>query len=716
MAKASPILPSTPAAEALRLVLYDRHALLFEPSSSPSSSASKDFPPEERAKFSPENHLFPDTPTPRLLAGPVAPQPPLGGHEGTPSREAPRPQRHITLFAAVELPSPHRSASCNPKALSSSPSNFVPSSRDPPLPPPSLAVRPDAAPGAARATAAAACVQPGGGSPNLVQRSIDAAGAGAAGLLLPPRQPAAPACPSTLVDKTDALANSLKCAAGGGSQRPGLEDLETRRFVAQELQEINRLIQERALRLKRQEEEASAYVAAARESLRVHAQHLLNQAAEKLERVAAQQRRRTELAYEEAAAVLRRASEARRLLREERNQSMQLHEQRQKEQQLRLMATAETLEAERRLRLDLQSRLHALQQENTQLRELLHAHCPSRCRKGGAGVTSGQPLAPGVSRGHTQPQPACRQAAARQSTRLPLASATSTGRAACMGAAAAKNSRLLVHAARPSIQGTCLTEATQRGTVLDLQLRLPPLESAAPAAAAAAGLQQQNAAAPSSSRDATARLQQQLQQQQQGAAPPPSQPPEVTALDSHPRRLSASIDRQPEGRRRRGSSSKGCEASDSSLTNDSSLKADLKRRSWRKKTRRRPLPSSSRLSRSASRGSLSTSTSSSCGRRQLGGLRRSSKEPSGHARSHRISFSVPESHTRRTDTSSESFTDARSPLKPPSRAPGASHRLLLRADVAGRLQASLARLQEKQLLQQEQVRSLAQRALLQPSS
>ncbi|KAL8272238.1 hypothetical protein Esti_003832 [Eimeria stiedai] len=682
------------------MFLDDRHAPLFEPSSSSSSPASKDIPPQEHKNLSPETHLFPDTPLPRLLVGPVAPQPALEVQEEPPPREAaPRPQRHITLFAAVELPLPRRSASYIPESALSLPLGLVPTSRDPPLPPASFAVLPDAAPSAARASAAAACVQPGGGSPHHTQLSIDAAGVGAAGLLLPRLQSASPACPSSLVDTADALANSVKCAGGGGLRRSGLEDLETRRFVAQELQEINRMIQERALRLKRQEEEAAAYVAATRESLRVHAQHLLNQAAEKLERVAAQQRRQTELAYEEAAAVLRRASEARRLLREERKQCMQLQEQRRKEQHLRLMATAETLEVERRLRLDLESRLHALQQENTQLRALLHAHCPSRCRAGSAGLTNSLPLAPGVSRGHPQPQPACRQAAARQPRRLPSGSAPSTGRAACMSAAASKSGKLLAHAARPSMQGTCVTEATKRGTVLDLQLRLPPFEAAAPAAAAAASLQQQNphATAPSSSRDTTARRQQQ-QQQQQGVAPPPPQAPEDTAVESHLKPLSACTDRQPEGRRRTGRSARGCEASDSSLESSRPLDAGLKGSSWRKKTRRRPLPSSSRLYRSASRGSLSTSTSSSCGRGQLVDLSRSSKESSGHARNHRISFSVPESHTRRTDTSSESSAGSPSPFKPPPRAPAAAHRVLLRGEVAGRLQASLARLQEKKLL------------------
>ncbi|KAL8428707.1 hypothetical protein ACSSS7_007051 [Eimeria intestinalis] len=687
---------SSNSCEMKEMFLDDRHALLFEPSSR-SSSASKDLPPHEHTNLSPEIHLFPDSPPPRFLAGPVVPKPASEGLARGPPREAPRPQqRHITLFAAVELPSPRLSASCIPEAASPLPPSSVLTNRNPPVRPASLAVLPDAVPTAAHASAAAPCT-PGGRSPHPTQRPIDASGhAGAARLLLPPRQSAAPACPSSLVDKTDASTNSLKSASGGGPQTSGMEDLETRRFVAQELQE---------------EEEAAAHVAAARESLRDHAQHLLNQAAEKLERVAAQQRRRTELAYEEAAAILRRASEARRLLREERNQCMQVQEQRRKDQQLRLMATAQTLEVERRLRLGLQSRLHALQQENTQLRALLHAHCPSRCRGGSASVTSGLPPTSGVSRGHPQPQLACREAAARQTRGRPSGSAPSSGRGACLGSRASEKSSILnAHAARPSMQGTCLTEATKRGAVLDLQLRLPPFQSAAPAAVAAVGLQQQNphAAAQSSSRDSSARRQQ--QQQQQEAEPLPPQSPDDIALESHLKPQSARTDRQPEGRRRRGSSAKGCEASGSSLTSNSSLNANLKRRSTlKKKTRRRPPPSSSRLSRSASRGSLSTSTSSSCGRRQLGGLRRSSKVDCSHARSQRISFSVPESHTRRTDTSSDSSPDPAPPLKPPSR-------LLLRGDVAGRLQASLARLQEKQLLQQEQVRNLAQRALLQPPS
>ncbi|CDJ59404.1 hypothetical protein, conserved [Eimeria maxima] len=152
-----------------------------------------------------------------------------------------------------------------------------------------------------------------------------------------------------------------------------LSNADAHRFVAQELHEIHQMIQFRALRLRRQEEETSAAAARATNALRQYAQQLLNQAADKLARLATQQQKRTEATAEKAADILRRATEARCALRHERSMMEQLRRRQGVEQELKLRTVSEALDAERRRCVDLEARVEVLQQENRQLRAALRA-------------------------------------------------------------------------------------------------------------------------------------------------------------------------------------------------------------------------------------------------------------------------------------------------------------------------------------------------------
>ncbi|CDI85675.1 hypothetical protein, conserved [Eimeria praecox] len=133
------------------------------------------------------------------------------------------------------------------------------------------------------------------------------------------------ACSSGLscsgVNKPGELAPSFK-SVEGCAPRSHMDNADAHRFVAQELQE---------------EEETSAAVAQAANTLRQHAQQLLNQAGEKLERLATQQRKRTEAAAEKAATILRR-----------RNMLEQARRRQGGEQNLKLRAATQALDAERR--------------------------------------------------------------------------------------------------------------------------------------------------------------------------------------------------------------------------------------------------------------------------------------------------------------------------------------------------------------------------------
>lgn len=507
------------------------------------------------------------------------------------------------------------------------------------------------------------------------------------------------ACSSGLscsgVNKPGELAPSFK-SVEGCAPRSHMDNADAHRFVAQELQEIHRIIQARAFRLRQQEEETSAAVAQAANTLRQHAQQLLNQAGEKLERLATQQRKRTEAAAEKAATILRRVTEARCALRHERNMLEQARRRQGGEQNLKLRAATQALDAERRRCADLEVRLEALQQENRQLRAALRAQ-PSqaratvKCKQLGVTCVSSSnrrcPQALGTRPPTTRctAQQSSAETASLTAVVVPAVPAAKAARGGCQSCL--KQSGKTVGVRNLS------TEAVGRPAIVDVEVRLPPPTCSGAPARPSCNEVHTHEAHSGGAEDGADRPQ--LQPQEHPYPPQADALPDQTGDTSNskcPQRTSSA--RQHKHRNRSaGSSAFRTDQSTSSNGSMSSSNKLERRRPWRQRMQHR----GSRVSRSVSRGSISTSSSSAAPERER--IRRRSHSTRIKARTpqhHRISFAAPQPTLHlplQPDDSSSSCSSL------PRRARSGAHKLKLRRDVAGRLQESLMRLQERQALQ-----------------
>lgn len=684
----------------------DRDALLFEPSNSQSLSELKATSASWQSVFAGSRH---SSGSPRISL-PAPPQSPtatepvqekgvqLHRHRAEPTCI----QRHVTLFASVDVEPP---TGCLPKQPAASSRIPVAEQFYKPLLVPQSHCRPrlpDAFPAEIKnathfpAACSASCAQPvtlgSEGPPRLFSYRLQNKSAERPDLS-PAPLPDQPSCQCRPVTCTcRATSNprefptSVK-GVDGTVAHDCLRHVEAQSLVAEELKEINRMMEERANRLKQQEEGVAASVTAARNALRRHAQRLLEEAAEKLTRAAAQQRRRTEIAADEATAVLRRAAEAQRVLRHEKRMLEQLQKERRDEQQLRLAAAMEALEAERRQCVALKIRLQALQRENRQLRASARAE-PFQSR-----------VANEARKNATESSSVTGQR--RCSSFRPLIGACRALRVCPTRATAL--AKAAVHTAAPSGQPACGASfegrrpgLAGRPAVVDVHVRLPPVDPSVALPPLPCGhAYKENHCAP---------LERLKDQQSKSLVDCEAEATEHTAVALNGDKYTARSARSPSNSRQQtklmSAGSTACRTGHSTTSGDSirSSKAGTTRRRLERVARK----IIGERSRSASHGSLSTSTSSSSPSplRQVARLRgRSlSSRRANNAKHQRISLSIAEADFRRLLQDKEIKPVS---LKSSQRAARGGHKLALREDVAGRLQASLRRLQERQMLHTE---------------
>ncbi|OEH80671.1 hypothetical protein cyc_05465 [Cyclospora cayetanensis] len=505
-----------------------------------------------------------------------------------------------------------------------------------------------------------------------------------------------PFAPCGADNKPEELGNSLK-AVEGHLKSNGMGDSAAHKFVVQELQE-----------------EAEAAVAASRAltALRQHAQHLLNEAAEKLERVAVQQRKRAEAAADEAAAILRRAMEAQCTLRHERSLLEQKQRQRCQDQQLKLTTLTEALEAERRRCVELEVRLETVQQENRQLRALLHAHLSSAHR-----TDSSSQLAPaGAVSARMRHSVACRRSATALHTArsCPLRAASFSGLVAPAAPAKTFSARGGCVAgatgwpASSQPQRNHLAEQGLRRAILDVEVSLPRVSVAEATLQSPAKEAPAHEEAKPTPPGEGGRCQTQAPAHQDSIRRDRSAAPTSESCSSKACQASCGVRHHKRSNR---SVRRNVYETDSSTDSSSNSSMEERRRDNRGRWGQRRRGHSCR---SLSRGSVSTSTSNSSEvlQRQVNRhqcQRRSSRRASS-ARPQHISFSVPELDIKRPTLCKVDSSSAGATPKHGSRG---ANKLTLRKDVAGRLQASLTRLQERQALQGK-IQNLAKQ-LLHPS-
>lgn len=377
----------------------------------------------------------------------------------------------------------------------------------------------------------------------------------------------------------------------------------------------------------------------------------------------------------------------------------------------------------------MESRLQAAQQENRQLRALLH-HA-----RGSPDWRLQHLEAKTASACAAQHPCLCPAAANRLTSRLGAARGASAActAATCFAARGGRPQASGIRSLAPqrgaqrtgkettAAVSSSLGDSSSRRAIVDVQVRLP---SASLAAAAPPSLSSETlalAAAPAAPTDSA---------QEPRAAPPaqmarreeePTEPPAAPATKATRKSKASQAALDPKERRHtRTSAASALRSDESDPSSSSSSSGGTSRRGARCRNSRkaRERTAGCRESRSASRGSgsVSTSTSSSSAKshRRLGGHRGrrcSTRDASSRSRPQRISFSVPEA--RRTLSKTRS-NDSSSGSQSPERSPRGGHRVALRGDVAGRLQASLSRLKERQMLQ-DQIHSLAKRLLNQHS-
>ncbi|CDJ65504.1 hypothetical protein, conserved [Eimeria necatrix] len=694
----------------------DRDALLFGPVSSESPSTQHAMTPP----LAPDARLFPDYPESlsfdEQCTGPAE----VAEHGRTASQKCGLHQptlrhRHISLFASIELARPHITLQTHAgsSAPSSSHAERLHAAADPPavepLPPYSRPAggRLNVAPLCSSSLAAPAqstvfkADPPKDTSQPLVVQQEDAAAS-------PPQYYSAcsPPLPS---GKPGEIASSFK-AVEGHLARSRMGDADAHRFVAQELQEINRMIQARAVRLKQQEEGISVAVAQASTALRQHAQQLLNQAAEKLERVATQQRRRAEVVAEEAAAILRRAMEARRSLRQEKSILEQSRRQYREQQQRKHLEAAQALNAERRRCVDLEAQLEALQQENRQLRaevlaqQLRLRSASTNPQLGKAGTSTvrrtrqaaGCQRVPGCPAAHLHST----ETATLTAVAVPATSADAAPRAGCR--VCTRRSEKI------SNPKDSTTQPVGRQAMVDVQVRLPPAPP--PTAPPCSCCSERHAHAAESTSHEGGSGQQQVQSAGRREPPEADSPAHgAAAAPSNPKHYQASF-RTHTRKHRNDSAGSSSFRTDESTSSNGSMSSSRKRER-RRSRRRRMRRESSRHCRSASRGSISTSTSSSSAAPQRIENHRQhhSSERASSARHQRITFTLPESKLQQHELL-RTKEDSSSGCALPLRAQGGGQKPTLRGEVAERLQASLLRLQQRQALH-DRIHNIAKQLL-----
>ncbi|CDJ46246.1 hypothetical protein, conserved [Eimeria brunetti] len=700
----------------------DRDALLFGSISSQASSEAGDAAPAKITQLVADAKLFPENQSPacltlqcrsdKLLDKDAENDVSVHQNDMQKQQQPIRRHRHISLFASIEL--------IRPRA-------------------PQTAAHEEASPSSATEPSQQFIALPGAQVTNLlpVAPAVREAGllpCNASGVSSthsqaptnedPPLHPTEQESASVLVDRKEATAStSAQCSCGRPNQfccggvnnkhgdvppvfkpiegfisGPSVGNVEAHRFVAQELQE---------------EEKMAATVAAATNALRQHAQQLLNQAADKLERLATQQRRRTEAAAEKAAALLSRATEARCALHRERNMLEQMRRRQGCEQQLKLKAANEALDAERRRCIGLEARLEALQHENRHLRAALALRTQQPHARGP--VHSRQLTGTDAAASARRPRQAfgCQPTARCTSVQGPAETASLTAVVLPAGPPAKAPRGGCLSCPRQAVKtgaAACRSaEAGARQAVVDVEVRLPPSVCQTAAARAPCSEPQANEANSTSAVGEGGEGDSSQQQPQGHPCPPQTEaPPHDTGETSDSKGWQRTRNARKHAHRNRsaGSSAFRTDESISSSGSTSSSNKPERRRRWRQRRRY----GSARMSRSVSRGSVSTSSSSAAPEREEGRRRSHSTKSTKRAPQHpRISFSVPQP-TLQQQTDDDESSSGSSSL--PRRARTNSHKLALREDVAGRLQASLLRLQERQALQGK-IQSIA-RQLLHP--
>ncbi|CDJ32902.1 uncharacterized protein EMH_0014120 [Eimeria mitis] len=681
----------------------DRDALLFGSISSQASSEAGGAAPTGTAQLTTEARLFPENQPPARLTvhcrgdnalDKALESEPSLKRSGVQEQQPARRQRHISLFASIELTRPKvplpGNGEAGPFFLASEPSHQVTA----------LAVteqkNPLSATPAVDGVAASRCQAPKSAVSSLRPKEREG--------------------PSLLAERKDenvftlqqcdgACSNPLRCGPVNNGELspsfksvegllalPRLGNIDAQSFVAQELQE---------------EEETAAAVALATNALRQRAQELLNQAAEKLERLALQQRKRTEASAEKAASILRRATEARCALRHERNMLEQLRRRHGGEQQLKLKATAEALDAERRRCVDLEARMEALQQENRQLRAALHRAQPPQTR---GLVNSKQLSATDASSSNRKRHqtlgchPTTRCTAQQDSAEtasltavvLPAVPPAQGARGGCRSC-----SRQPGKAIGPNSRST---DSAGRQALLDVEVRLPPAACSAASARSACNEKQTHDVDIHGAQGAPDRP----QLQPEGCPCPP----QLDALSHHisdtgNSKCSQTTDSVRKHRHRNRSAGSSAFRTDESTSSNGSM-SSCNKLERRRRLRQRMRHGNAQLQRSLSRGSVSTSSSSAAPDREKGRRRSHSTRRMTRAPLHpRISFSVPQPSLQQP---LEVDDDSSSGSSVPRRTRTSGHKLALRGDVAGRLQASLMRLQERQALQGK-IQNIAQQLL-----
>lgn len=301
-----------------------------------------------------------------------------------------------------------------------------------------------------------------------------------------------------------------------------------------------------------------------------------------------------------------------------------------------------------------------------------------------------------------QPSAAAHQAARLCSSRVTSGAAPALPTAACGGCRASMG--LEGNVGLPS---NSASQTAGRRAVLGVQVRLSPVDSAARGATAAASVGTHAHPADKRNLPDTAESHKERKVIHDDLLQTDSAV--IVADDPHGSNSCGASSSTPQQRNRSSGGGSACRANESTSSN--AIASATTMRTRRRGSRKVRGKSEGRPSRSASHGSISTSTSSSSimPQRQVQGrlFRRRSSRRIISARQQRISFSVPQA-TPPQPLPDEGNSSCGS--QSPERMPRDRQRLALRGDVAGRLQASLTRLQERQALQSK-IRGLAKKLL-----
>lgn len=348
------------------------------------------------------------------------------------------------------------------------------------------------------------------------------------------------------------------------------------------------------------------------------------------------------------------------------------------------------------LGVDLEAQLEALQQENRKLRAALRAQ-PLQTR----GVFNSKQLsatdASSLNRKRhpalgCQPTARCTtqqgsvETASLTAVVLPAVPPSKAARGGCLSCS--RQPRKSIGVTNRSTGGV------GRQALVDVEVRLPPASCSATSARSSCNETHTHEAGSTGAQGGADRS----QLQPQGS----SCPPQAGASSRHTEdtcnskccQTTSSIRQHKHRNRSAGSSAFRTDESTSSNGSMSSNNKLERRRRWRRRVRH----GSARLSRSVSHGSVSTSSSSAAPEREEGRRRSHSTRRATRISQHqRISFSVSQKPHLQQPLQADDGSSSSSSLARRPRSGG--HKVALRGDVAGRLQASLMRLQERQALQ-----------------